>query len=131
MTKGRWDRPLEGLRKQVLEMFEALGPMTTLELCKELPDVKPNLVRNKVSNLHLRKLIHISEWEYEYCETCKIYPRAVYSFGIGEDKRKPTPKSNSQATKEYRARKLLKVRSISPFHAGMRSKECLSYKLGK
>lgn len=88
------------IRSRILNLLQELGPMTARELAEQL---KIKHVNQIAAALQGCDNFHISGYRRDE-DGGRLYPRALYAYGLGKDANKP-PKLSKQ---EYNRRALLK-----------------------
>lgn len=81
--------------------------------------VGPTHLRRYLLELRSRGLIHISAWTRDPIDGMKPYPREVWALGAGKDAPRPTPKSDTDVSREYRQR----MRDADPLRFAMRRRQ--------
>lgn len=115
-----------GNTQRILRMLAELGPMTRLEICRELEPNAQNisslvsaLLREQPCN---PRRVHISGWICEI-EGGRRYPRAIYALGDKPDAKRPRPMKRAEIVARYRAALCAKYRANSVFHLARTQKE--------
>jgi hypothetical protein len=115
-----------GNTQRILRMLDELGPMTRLEICRELEPNAQNisslvsaLLREQPRN---PRRIHISGWTFEI-EGERHYPRAIYALGDRPDAKRPRPLSRTEIVARYRAALRTKYQTNSVFNLARTQKE--------
>lgn len=118
-------------RAKILKALSELGPMNKVQIVEEvgIPEQSVRAILSRMNRKTPRreKQIHISDWLRSEEAEEKFYLRAVYSVGNKPDKIKPKRLTNAECVKRYVKAKVDRIRSISPFHAGMKVKDCLNF----
>lgn len=81
----------------ILEALRDFGPMTVVELCEHVPQVRAEDVRKTAARMAKpvkrgqgvgTRRIHVSAWTHD-AEGLRKYPRPIYSMGDGDNKPRP------------------------------------------
>ena len=110
----------DGTTERILETIEEIGPMTAAEVAQHLGKDSRSIVKlmndlcqakpERAQKLYISGFVHDMEGQ-------RKYPRAVYSLGALQSKKKPK-RDEAAVKRQYRAR--MKGRSInSVFALGM------------
>lgn len=131
MTKSKNVFDVHCNRAKILKALNEFGPMNKVQIVEDIgipeQSVRAILSRMNRKSAKRDKQIYISDWTRSQEGDEKFYCRAVYSVGNKPDKPKPKRLTNAECVKRYTKAKVERVRSISPFHAGMKVKDCLSF----
>lgn len=116
-----------GNTQRILRMLEELGPMTRLEICRELEPNAQNisslmsaLLREQPRN---PRRIHICGWTFEI-EGERHYPRAIYAIGGDKpDAKRPKPLKRAEIVSRYRNSLKAKYKTNSVFNLARTQEE--------
>lgn len=118
MSKANWGE----LTNLILAAVRDYGPMTRSEIEQHI-GAKPYAIGGHISRMTrptkaVPQRLHISGYTRD-AEGARLYLRAVYAYGPGDNKPKP-PGYNNKARSAYYKMQIDQVRNSSVFNLGLR-----------
>lgn len=97
----------------ILEHLQEFGPATSAELCRMLPYCRHTIISGlkalRMSQLKRPRMIYIQSYTYDD-EVKQPYPRAIYAIGNKPDAKRPKRATNTERTKRWREKQVLRTR---------------------